>query len=473
MSKRLMRLLLIFLLLSLMGTPVQAMDCEWVSKFKANSGTEILREEYEQLLKKIVSYSVCIDKEIKNILSEMTSSATEGTNRAQLILTLEEKLREIKNADENINQQLLKQEHQYDQFREEVKSIDTTFNKLVESLELYLATQIKGIKDVDNELKSKLELTANQITELSASLTDTDNKMDNVNNTLANKMSGLEVVDDELKSKLESAANQINELSASLTDTGSKVDSGLSDLNKTLATQIGDLKGADDKLKSELERTAGQVTDLIAKLTNTDKKTDNLSDLNNKLNATLDDKTLYGIVLILIVTLLVILLFMLLRKSVFKQRTDLNSDLEGMKKEIEEESIRLDNKLISLIESQLSIEGSKESNSGEIDHSLALKVADEIVRIQKNTSRMDPKIKGLKQLVASVKRIQDNFSSNGYEIVEMLGQPYDEGMNVSANFIPDEDLNENEQIITKIIKPQVNYQGVMIQAAQIEVSQGG
>ena len=65
------------------------------------------------------------------------------------------------------------------------------------------------------------------------------------------------------------------------------------------------------------------------------------------------------------------------------------------------------------------------------------------------------------------------FSSNGYDIVEMLGQPYDEGLKASVNFIPDEDLNKNEQIITKIIKPQVNYQGVMIQAAQIEVSQGG
>ena len=373
MSKRLIPLLLVFLLLSLMGTPVQAMDCKWVSKLKTNAGTEILREEYEQLLKNFSSYSVCIDKEIKNILSEMASSATEGTNRAQLILTLEEKLREVKNADENINQQLLRQEQQYDQFREEVVSLDKTFNKLIESLELALATQMKGLEGVDDELKSKLESTANQINELSASLTDTDKKMGN-----------------------------------------------------------------------------------------------DLSDLK----ITLSDKTLYGIISILTVTLLIILLFMFLRKSVFKQRTDLSSDLERMKKEIEEESIGLDNKLISLIESQLSIEGSKESSSGEIDHSLALKVADEIVRIQKNTSRMDPNAKGLKQLVASVKRIQDNFSSNGYDIVEMLGQPYDEGMNASVNFIIDEDLNDNEQIITKIIKPQVNYQGVMIQAAQIEVSKG-
>ena len=64
------------------------------------------------------------------------------------------------------------------------------------------------------------------------------------------------------------------------------------------------------------------------------------------------------------------------------------------------------------------------------------------------------------------------MASNGYEIVEMLGLPYTEGMRVTADFIPDEDLAPGEQIITRIIKPQINYQGVMIQSAQIEVSQG-
>lgn len=385
MIKRLILLFLLFLSFSLMGTTAKAMDCEWVSKFKNNPGLEtdvsnkdylktpIPREEYKRMLESFASYSDCVDKEIKKILFEMSSLETAGTNRAQLILTLEEKLREIKNADENVNQKLLLQEQQYDQFREEVASLDKTFNKLIESLELALATQMRDLKGIDDELESKLESAANKIEELSARLTEADNKMDN----------------------------------------------NLSDLNKTLS-----------------------------------------------------DKTLYGIISILTVTLLIILLFMFLRKSVFEQKSDLNSNLEGMKKEIEAAIINLDNKLISLIESQLSIEGSKESNSREIDHSLALKVADEIVRIQKNTLLMDTKTKGLKQLVASVKRIQDNFASNGYDIVEMLDQPYDEGMNASVNFILDEDLNENEQVITKIIKPQVNYQGVMIQAAQIEVSKG-
>jgi len=85
---------------------------------------------------------------------------------------------------------------------------------------------------------------------------------------------------------------------------------------------------------------------------------------------------------------------------------------------------------------------------------------------------MDENTKGLKQLSASVIRIQDNFASNGYEIVEMLGKSYNEGMKVSANFIPTENLESGEQVITRIIQPQVNYKGVMIQSAQIEVSLG-
>lgn len=85
---------------------------------------------------------------------------------------------------------------------------------------------------------------------------------------------------------------------------------------------------------------------------------------------------------------------------------------------------------------------------------------------------MDEKTKGLKQLNSSVQRIQDNFAANGYELVEMLGKEYNEGMKVTANFTPSEDLETGKQIISRIIKPQVNFKGEMIQAAQIEVSVG-
>jgi len=43
---------------------------------------------------------------------------------------------------------------------------------------------------------------------------------------------------------------------------------------------------------------------------------------------------------------------------------------------------------------------------------------------------------------------------------------------VSAKFKPDNTLKRGEQIITRIIKPQVNYNNLIIQEAQVEVSVG-
>ena len=137
---------------------------------------------------------------------------------------------------------------------------------------------------------------------------------------------------------------------------------------------------------------------------------------------------------------------------------------------MQEESVKLDDKMLELFDRQMSAKP-KEVGTDKPDHSLALKVADEIVRIELNMSRMDSSIKGYKQLAKAVERIKDNFKANGYEIIDMLGLPYNEGMKVTANFVADEELEEGKQIITGITKPQINYNGRMIQAAQITVSQ--
>lgn len=132
---------------------------------------------------------------------------------------------------------------------------------------------------------------------------------------------------------------------------------------------------------------------------------------------------------------------------------------------MQEESIKLDDKLLELFDRQIA------NAPKNVDHSLALKVADEVARIELNMSRMDSSIRGYKQLSKAVGRIKDNFNANGYEIVDMLGKPYNEGMKVIAEFVLNEDLEEGQQIITGITKPQVNYNGIMIQAARITVSQ--
>lgn len=160
----------------------------------------------------------------------------------------------------------------------------------------------------------------------------------------------------------------------------------------------------------------------------------------------------------------------------------LKKRMHVVKSKIAEDSVEMDNRLSGLLNQIVGVQTNilnlnssistlQISSSNQLDHTLALKVADEIVRIETNLSRMDESIKGYKQLKKAVERIRTNFLANGYEIVEMLGKPYNEGMKASVNFETDESLAEGEQKITGIIKPQINYKGKMIQTAQITVSQ--
>lgn len=68
---------------------------------------------------------------------------------------------------------------------------------------------------------------------------------------------------------------------------------------------------------------------------------------------------------------------------------------------IQEEVIQLDNNLIEILSNQ-PITPRDFINDGATDHSLTLKVADEIIKIEMNLSRMDESIKGYKQLSRGV-----------------------------------------------------------------------
>lgn len=214
-----------------------------------------------------------------------------------------------------------------------------------------------------------------------------------------------------------------------------------------------------------------------------DKVNAGLSETNDKIDKNVDSLShsmnvcLWGgIVGFLCAVIALCCIYFFLRKKI----TIGNSSIDKIKsvqetivkvqKEMQEESVKLDHKLIELMDKQFSANNQPQSTN-EIDHSFTLKVADEITRIELNLSRMDSTIKGYKQLSKAVERIKSNFLANGYEIVDMLGKPYNEGMKVVANIVTDETIKEGEQIITGIIKPQINYKGQVIQTAQITVSQ--
>ena len=146
--------------------------------------------------------------------------------------------------------------------------------------------------------------------------------------------------------------------------------------------------------------------------------------------------------------------------------------LQVAQTKMQEESVKLDNQLLAIVQKQLDASvPSANKTTGEPDHSLVVKLADEIARIETNLSKMDKSVRGYKQLVQAKDRMINNVRANGYEIISLLGQEYNDGMQFQTRFVPDESLPEGKRIITGMIKMQVNYNGKMIQPAEIVVSQ--
>lgn len=117
-------------------------------------------------------------------------------------------------------------------------------------------------------------------------------------------------------------------------------------------------------------------------------------------------------------------------------------------------------------------DGSLDRNDGSLDRSTILKILGEIHRIKKNISFMSEDTKGLKQILASISRMQLNLEANDFELIDLLGINYDDGMKVDADFIFDEESHVGKRVITKVMRPQINFKGKMIQSARVEVTCG-
>lgn len=252
---------------------------------------------------------------------------------------------------------------------------------------------------------------------------------------------------------------------------------------QTIVTQNAKIEALEQQLgvkATELETSLNEKSSALestitTKIGETDSK---ISQTAESLNQSISANKLIAIIGIIAAVVLLVVVYFVLKTKIGSKDSDIDKiksaqkSLENVQKSMQEESVKLDNKLVELLEKQMTSQPiATESKSSEPDHSLALKVADEIIRIETNLSKMDPSVKGYKQLSKAVERIRTNFMANGYEIVDMLNKPYNEGMKVTANFVSDESLADGEQKITGITKPQINYNGKMIQSAQITVSQ--
>ncbi len=250
-------------------------------------------------------------------------------------------------------------------------------------------------------------------------------------------------------------------------------------LNSQLETLKADLLYAHksiDSLRKKTEDNKNVISQTASQLGIEIKETSNKNE--NKIIEVADSlskNSLYGIIGVLSTILLSGLLFWVLKKKQKNDKTDVEGKLSQTKKSIDEEQIQINTKLAELYNGQmefLKVERKTNPGKGEVDHSLPLKVANEIVKMQMNLIHMDNKVKGHKQLSIAVTNVFDNFKANGYEIIDHLNRPYNDGMNMDASKEPDPLLKDGEQIIRRIIKPEVHFNNKMIQKAQVIVAYG-
>ena len=244
----------------------------------------------------------------------------------------------------------------------------------------------------------------------------------------------------------------------------------VSNLNSTITAQLSEV----DSLRSVIAETNNSVSALAdslnIKISTTREQIQTNSD---SLNATIAKKSQTGMWIFIVLALVVAAIAFIFGRLLAKRGNEVTS-LSAKADKLNEEIVnRLSSEMSEMqtISKQIGSISTATGAGSDIEQKLITTLADRITFMEMTLYKMDSSVRGHKQLSKSIKQMKDNLLANGYELVDMLGREYHEGMKVTANFVEDENLPEGKQIITGIIKPQINYHGKMIQSAQITVSQ--
>ena len=246
--------------------------------------------------------------------------------------------------------------------------------------------------------------------------------------------------------------------------------SEVTSLNSTISAQSNEI----DSLKSVLVETNNSVAALADSLNiNISSTREQIQTSSDNLNRTIANKSQTGMWIFIVLALVVSAIAFIFGRLLAKRGNEVAS-LSAKADKLNEEIVNRLSSEMSEMQSLSKQIGSISTATGggtDTEQKLITTLADRITFMEMTLYKMDSSVRGHKQLSKSIKQMKDNLLANGYELVDMLGKDYHDGMKVTANFVEDENLPEGKQIITGITKPQINYRGKMIQSAQITVNQ--
>ena len=247
--------------------------------------------------------------------------------------------------------------------------------------------------------------------------------------------------------------------------------------NMTLQRLNSSQKSKIDSIASKLSEsnlTISKVSDSLhltkSSLITTNTATQNkLESINQLINSNTVFWILGGIVLIV----LGVVAFIILKNKLTASNKTFDKQITKTNETIMNEAIKLDSKLVDILQTQLKILSVERKNisvsADEMEHKLPLKVGDEIHRMRKRIENMPKDVKGLSALTNSIQRLEEEFNESGYIIEELLGRKYVDGMKVEARFVDNPNIPKGEELITDVLRPQIMYNGTVIQVAKVEV----
>lgn len=240
--------------------------------------------------------------------------------------------------------------------------------------------------------------------------------------------------------------------------------------------------------KSQQQR----IAELSTKLNELESKQTALGGSIERLNDETDEKThaidqtitamskWYGVAIAVLVLFLGGIYWYLRRRNDASEQalsTQVNSVIDTIRsteEKIAKSDMALADSLFEIINKlkvqEMSSSATGQTRSSEPDHHLPIKLADEIHRMRKRLVSLPDDTKGLTPLKKSLERLEAELSDQGYEIIDHTGMAYTENLSVKARFVPSDDLVSDQKIISKVVIPQVDYKGVMIRMADIEVT---
>lgn len=246
--------------------------------------------------------------------------------------------------------------------------------------------------------------------------------------------------------------------------------SEVNSLNSAISAQSNEM----DSLKSVLVETNNNVASLTDSLNmNISSTREQIQTKSDTLNEIIAKKSQTGLWIFIVLALVVATISFFFGRLLAKRGNEVAS-LSAKADKINEEIVnRLSSEMSEMqtLSKQIGSITTATGRGADTEQKLITTLADRITFMEMTLYKMDSSVRGHKQLSRSIAQMKDNLKANGYELVDMLGTEYHDGMKVTVNIVDDENIPEGKQIITGIIKPQINYQGKMIQSAQITVSQ--